>query len=129
MFAFGLLILSVELCWVGACSMNTIATALILLLLPLSSVNAQDQESLEKKLHRAFPKSDLIRPSIPPWHFNFDLHRWEQDDDLVAALPVDPVADLKGLLVSLAEIRALPEHKAKRRRHRKHRSHAHPMPR
>jgi hypothetical protein len=62
--------------------MKRIGTPLILLLLLVSSVNAQGQESPKGNLHRDFPNAQLIIPSIPPWHFNFDSNRWEQGYEL-----------------------------------------------
>jgi hypothetical protein len=57
-----------------------VITSIVLLPLLASSANAQNQESPKGNMHRDFPEVQLIIPSIPPWHFNFDLDRWERDE-------------------------------------------------
>src|ERR1700730_441522 len=98
--------------------MKRIVTTLILLLLLLSSISAQDQESTKGNLHRDFPNVQLIKPSIPPWHFNFDLDCWEQDHEL-------PLAEAVPAFTAI-HIRLLSRLKAKRIRHKRIRRHRNP---
>jgi len=51
----------------------------VLTLLPMTSAMAQDQKAPEGDMTRNFPQAQLIRPTIPPQHYNFELHRWERD--------------------------------------------------
>jgi hypothetical protein len=73
-------------------------------------------ESPWAKMHRDFPTAQVIRPTLPPSHFNFDSNRWELDDggdELVESDPA-PHSDLDRRLFEL-----LPAHPAKRLRHRR----------
>jgi len=101
--------------------MKEIVSTLILLSLLASSVNAQDQESPKEKLHRDFPNVQVIRPSLPAWHFNFDSHRWERDPGLqlenVPAAHVDIDMDLLSRLPS--------KHRANRLRRKRTHHHIH----
>jgi hypothetical protein len=106
--------------------MKTVVTTLILSLLLVSSVNAQDQESPKEKLHRDFPNVQVIRPSFPPWRFNFDSKTWERDES-AAALP-ETAIDLTEILRLLSDLRLLSEPKPKRMRHKRTRHHMHRKP-
>ena len=93
----------------------------ILLLLPAWSVMAQDGQSPDSKLHRDFPGIELMRPSIPPWRYNFDRHRWERDKNSdqavldVEYLRPDTIITKRPLLPKLGSNAGL----TSRRRHRK----------
>jgi hypothetical protein len=100
--------------------MKRTVTPLILLLL-VSTVNAQDQELQKGNLHRDFPDVQLIRPSIPPWHFNFDLNRWEQDQ----AMPVVIPTVINHLDIDLRLLYKHSAGAAKRLRHKRTHHHIH----
>src|SRR5258705_8867553 len=55
------------------------ATIFALLLLIVSPVKAQHQQSSKQNPKRDFPDLQLITPSIPPQHYNFELRRWERE--------------------------------------------------
>ena len=94
--------------------MKRFTNALILLLLAVSSVTPQDPETPRDKMHRDFPTVQLIRPSLPAWHFNFDTKQWERDNQ-IDELPLETVEPFDFRLLN-------PGRKAKRVHHRQ-RSH------
>ena len=86
-----------------SCSVKKLViTSIVLMSLLASSANAQNQESPKGNMHRDFPKVQLIIPSIPPWHFNFDLDRWERNESPQQLLEL-PLAhtDIEPLLLTL----------------------------
>jgi hypothetical protein len=73
-------------------------------------------ESPWAKMHRDFPTAQVIRPTLPPSHFNFDLNCWELDDGWDELAEADPSAhsDLDRRLFEL--LPALPARKLRHRR-------------
>jgi hypothetical protein len=116
----------IMLCSEWGSSMKGIVSTLILSSLLVSSVHAQDQESPREKLHRDFPNVQLIRPSFPPWRFNFESKTWERDES-PAELPEDPI-DLTENLRLLSGLPLLSKPKPKRIRHMRTRHHIHRKP-
>lgn len=105
-------------------SMKTAIATLALSLTAGLLATAQGQENPGARLHRDFPNVQVIRPSFPPWSFNYDSKRWEREQGL--ALPA--LVDRQNLdLLSLTP-RPLPEHRARRLHYRRARHHSHRQP-
>jgi hypothetical protein len=85
--------------------MKQIAVSLTVSLTLAASICAQQsqqpqqrQEGPEDKLHREYPRVQMLVPTDPPYSYNFDTKQWEQDERVeVADLPPDP-DDLLGTL-------------------------------
>jgi hypothetical protein len=78
------------------------------------------------RMHKSFPTAQLIRPSLPPSHFNFESNRWERDEgehlQAEAGLHEDPLG-AKLLSALRAEQPKRARHKRSRHKRRRHRIH------
>ena len=104
------------------------ATIFALLLLIVSPAKAQHQQSLKQNAKRDFPDLQLIRPSIPPQHYNFELRRWEREKlfdmpevpAIIRATPIRPegIGDRKPLNNGNFKKRSAPRNRRSGRSHR-----------
>jgi hypothetical protein len=98
--------------------MKRIKAGLILILL-VFSIKAQGQEPPKGDKKRDFPEMQLIRPSIPPQRYNFELHCWEKDPEWTDP-PVDVTTTKIAPSLLLEKLKA---GKAKRHRPKKRSNH------
>jgi len=94
------------------------------LLLSAFATKAQDGPSPDSKLHRDFPQTQLLRPSDPPWHYNFETRRWERDEWSYGLIESAQINSLK--MISNESLRLLRDLRSptKFTRHRRHRKYS-----
>jgi len=73
----------------------------LLLFLPVLPVSAQDGKKPDSKPDRDFPGLQLMRPSLPPWRYNLETHRWERDRNSSDILLTEEIPSRGGVDMNL----------------------------